>query len=108
MWRLLWSRLHGDSPSGGIFSSILGGFRADGGSVVLGQSYIVGERGAERFVPTRPGQIVPNHALTAGSKQPIVNNIHFNGVQDMDSFRASQDHILGYLGNAVGRAISRR
>lgn len=69
---------------------------------------MVGERGAERFVLTRPGQIVPNHAMAAGSKQPLVANAHFPDVQNMDSFRASQDHILGHLANAVGRAISRR
>ena len=32
-----------------------------GGSVTSGQPYMVGERGAELFVPNRSGTIVPNH-----------------------------------------------
>ncbi|MCE7996421.1 MAG: phage tail tape measure protein [Roseivirga sp.] len=40
-----------------------GGFRADGGPVALGKSYIVGERGPEVFTPSQSGQIIPNHSL---------------------------------------------
>jgi hypothetical protein len=37
-----------------------GGGLADGGPVMPGQYYTVGERGPETFVPAVPGQIVPN------------------------------------------------
>jgi hypothetical protein len=40
-----------------------GGFRADGGSVSSGRSYLVGERGPELFVPGAQGNIVPNNAM---------------------------------------------
>lgn len=37
-----------------------GGFRASGGPVRAGMSYQVGERGAETFVPSQNGYIIPN------------------------------------------------
>jgi hypothetical protein len=50
---------------GGILSSVISligslGFRADGGPVASGRSYVVGEEGPEVFTPTRSGQIIPN------------------------------------------------
>jgi len=60
-------------------NSFLGGlpgigkmFRADGGSVKRGGSYIVGERGPELFSPGVSGMITPNHAL-GGSTNVVVN-----------------------------------
>jgi hypothetical protein len=47
--------------------SALGGFRALGGPVQAGQSYIVGERGPELFRPNNSGRIVPNHSLKSGT-----------------------------------------
>ena len=46
--------------------------RADGGPVMRGSSYIVGERGPELFSPGVSGMITPNHAL-GGSTNIIVN-----------------------------------
>lgn len=40
--------------------------RATGGPVQAGQSYLIGERGAEMFVPRQDGSIVPNHGLGGG------------------------------------------
>jgi hypothetical protein len=40
--------------------------RAAGGSVMPGQSYLVGERGPEQFRPTVPGTIVANKDLGGG------------------------------------------
>jgi ABC-type multidrug transport system fused ATPase/permease subunit len=51
---------------GGLVSGLFGGFRADGGDVSSGRSYIVGERGPELFTPRGAGRIVPNEALAAG------------------------------------------
>ena len=47
--------------------------RANGGPVSAGQSYMVGERGAEMFVPNAGGRIVPNEDLTGGSTNIVVN-----------------------------------
>lgn len=51
------------------------GFRAAGGPVSSGSSYVVGERGPELFVPTRNGVIVPNHKINKSSRSSqVVNN----------------------------------
>ena len=55
--------------SGGLLGAI---FRAEGGPVKGGKSYIVGERGPEMFSPGVSGMITPNHAL-GGSTNVIVN-----------------------------------
>lgn len=39
------------------------GYRAAGGPVMAGKSYVVGERGPEMFRPAQSGTIIPNHEL---------------------------------------------
>ena len=60
-------------------NSLLGGlpgiggfFRANGGPVSTGKSYMVGERGPEMFVPNSGGRIVPNSDM-GGSTNVVVN-----------------------------------
>ena len=48
-------------------------FRANGGPVSAGGSYIVGEKGPEMFTPSRSGTIIPNNAMGG-----VVNNIVVN------------------------------
>ena len=60
---------------GNVIDSAFGGFRAAGGSVTAGKSYVVGENGAEMFVPRTNGTIVPN-----GSGSTI--NLTVNGAID--------------------------
>ena len=48
------------------------GVRANGGPVMKGGSYLVGERGPELFSPSASGTITPNHAL-GGSTNVVVN-----------------------------------
>jgi gas vesicle protein len=58
-----------------------GGGKAIGGPVQAKQSYIVGERGPEMFIPSRSGSIVPNNKLGGGT---VVVNQNINvatGVQ---------------------------
>lgn len=62
----------------GAISSAFGGFRAAGGPVSAGKSYVVGERGAEMFVPSSNGTIVPNGGM--GS----TFNITVNGAIDAE------------------------
>ncbi len=59
----------------GFFSFLTGGLkkRATGGPVSGGESYLVGERGPELFVPGRSGAIVPNDQLGGGSTNVVVN-----------------------------------
>ncbi len=47
-------------------------FRANGGPVSTGKSYVVGERGPEMFVPNAGGRIVPNSDM-GGSTNVVVN-----------------------------------
>jgi len=52
-------------------------FRANGGPVSSGRSYMVGERGPEMFVPNTGGRIVPNSDM--GSATNIVVNVDASG-----------------------------
>ena len=61
-------------------NSLLGGipgfgkfFRANGGPVSAGKSYVVGERGPELFTPNAGGRITSNENLNAGSTNIAIN-----------------------------------
>ena len=51
-------------------------FKAEGGPVMAGQPYIVGERGPELIVPQNSGTVIPNNQLS-GMGGPTIN---FNGI----------------------------
>lgn len=71
------------------------GFRAFGGQVNAGSAYLVGERGAETFVPSTDGMIIPNSGSSAGNV--IVNVNMQNGSVD-----AQDGNKLGIMiGNVV-------
>jgi tape measure domain-containing protein len=57
----------------GITMGTFGGFKANGGSVSSGQTYMVGERGPELFVPGRSGTIVANDKMGGGNTNVVVN-----------------------------------
>lgn len=57
----------------GLIDSAFGGFRANGGSVSAGTPYVVGERGAELFVPSSNGTIVPNGGVGGSTINITVN-----------------------------------
>lgn len=50
----------------GIFGRIFGGFRASGGDVIGGRSYVVGENGPEIYTPGAHGFVTPNHVAFGG------------------------------------------
>jgi hypothetical protein len=52
------------------------GWRASGGPVSAGKSYIVGEKGMEWFVPNQSGTIVPNNQIGTMSNGNITTNIY--------------------------------
>jgi len=51
-----------------------GGEKAEGGRVMPGKSFLVGERGPELFSPASMGNIIPNDQLGGRSIKVIVNN----------------------------------
>ena len=91
--------LGGEKGSGsGIFGAIADIFRANGGPVKAGRSYIVGERGPEVFTPGVSGGITPNHAM--GGSTSIVVNVDASGSSvEGDADEASQ------LGRMIGAAV---
>jgi phage-related minor tail protein len=73
------------------------GRRANGGVVNAGKSYIVGERGAEMFVPNAGGRIVPNSDLGGMGSTNIVVNVDASG----SNVEGDEDE-----GRALGIALS--
>lgn len=101
--------------SGGIFGSLFGAIgsifssgggtptaRADGGPVFAGESYLVGERGAELFVPDVTGTIVPN----AGSSINQTNNFYVSAPGGRFS-QESQQQMASRIGFETSVAMSR-
>jgi hypothetical protein len=78
------------SGIGSLISSTFGGFRANGGSVNAGTPYVVGERGAELFVPKSSGTIVPNGAMGGNT----IINLTVNGALDPISTARQITNIL--------------
>lgn len=91
--------LFGAVTGTGTGGGLLGGLfkRANGGSVMSGQSYLVGERGPELFTPARSGSIAPNGAM-GGSN--IVVNVDATGSSVQGDANDSKR-----LGEAIGVAI---
>ena len=52
--------------------------RENGGPVMAGGSYLVGEKGPEMFTPSRSGSIIPNNAM-GGVTNNIVINVDATG-----------------------------
>lgn len=77
-----------------------GGGRALGGRVNAGTSYLVGEQGAEKFVPSVDGSIIPNSAM--GQTNNVVVNVNMeNGT--VNSSDAGRLGIL--IGNVVKQEL---
>ena len=65
----------------GIVGAIMSGFRAGGGPVEAGKTYVVGEKGPELFTAPSNGKITPNGQLSGGNVT-VVQNINVStGVQ---------------------------
>ena len=78
--------------------SVLGNARASGGNVTAGTPYLVGERGAEMFVPHSSGNIVANHSLSRNSPINITMNI---STPDVNGFAKSQTQIISEISKAM-------
>ena len=90
----MFSGIWGSAPLGeaGSGSGIMGflsglGF-ADGGSPPVGKASLVGERGAELFIPKTAGTIIPNNQLSSmmGNQPQVVYNApYIANLQTIDS-----------------------
>jgi hypothetical protein len=83
---------------GGLIDKVFGGFKAMGGPVTSGTSYIVGEQGPELFTPGRNGSITPNYALGGGRGSVI--NLTVNGAIDPEGTARA---IINVLNNSSYR-----
>lgn len=93
----------------GPIADVLGGmFRAQGGSVTVGQPYVVGEKGPELFVPSSSGSIVPNNKMGGGDGGGgVVINQTLNfalGVQQ--TVRAEVMNMMPQITNATKSAVA--
>jgi hypothetical protein len=87
--------------TGALATSIPGlavGARANGGPVMGGSPYLVGERGPELFVPGRTGMIVPNNQLSSGTNVTVNVDASGSSVQ-------GNDQQAGQLGRAIAAAV---
>ncbi len=76
--KALGSIMGGMGGGGNPLGALLGGFRANGGAVTAGKAYMVGERGAEMFVPNQSGTIVPNNAMGGGGGVTVNQTINLS------------------------------
>ena len=91
----------------GSFSSAFG-MRASGGSVQKGQPYIVGERGAELFVPNQSGQIQQSARGTGGGATTVnfnINTVDASGFEEL--LVRSRGTITQLINNAVNERGSK-
>jgi hypothetical protein len=79
--------------------------RAIGGSVQRGQPYMVGERGAELFVPSQSGSIVPNKDISGGNGVTINQTINVStGVQQ--TVRTEIASLMPQIAEATKSAVA--
>jgi hypothetical protein len=81
--------LSGVSSGGSIFSaigSVFGGFFAKGGAVSKGEPVVVGERGAELFIPNSTGQITQSARGTGNGATTVnfnINTVDASGFEEL-------------------------
>jgi SLT domain-containing protein len=77
------------STIGGAISGIFG--RANGGTVQANKPYLIGERGAELFVPNTNGTVVPNNQMkSSGTNVNItINTVDARGIDELLTDRRS-------------------
>ena len=98
--------LSGVSGGGSIFNSIGSFFgRASGGSVQKGQPYMVGEQGAELFVPNQSGQI--QQSARGGNGGATTVNFNINTV-DASGFEDLLVRSRGTITQLINSAVNER
>ena len=100
---------------GNIFKSFMGGgARANGGPVMAGRPYLVGERGPEPFIPSTSGYIQRNGDLHGAGRGSVINiyadrSVVANDIRQMigqamvATGRGAHDATINTLTNRAGR-----
>lgn len=90
----------------------IGGFLAEGGTASAGSAYVVGERGAELFVPDRSGTVIPNNKLAdvMGGGGVTYNGTVIQNMQAIDTqsglqFLAKNKMNIYALNQSAGRSM---
>ena len=78
--------------------------KAIGGSVQAGQPYMVGERGAEMFVPNQSGSIIPNNQLGGGGT--VINQTINVSTGVQQTVRAEIATLMPQIANATKQAVA--
>jgi len=88
-----------------MVSAVGGMFKAEGGPVRAGRSYIVGERGPELFTPSASGHIVPNDKLGGGGGIVVNQSINLTtGV--VPTVRAEVQKLLPEIAEVTKGAVA--
>ena len=97
----------GGASMGGGFLSTSGGSmkRASGGAVQKGQPYMVGENGAELFIPNSSGQITQSARGTGGGQTTV--NFNINTV-DASGFEELLVRSRGTITQLINSAVNER
>ena len=85
---------------GGGSSFLSSIFRANGGPVSAGRSYVVGERGPELFTPRSSGMVTANDKIGGGTTNMVTVNVDASGSSVAGSSTDAQA-----LGAAIGAAV---
>jgi lambda family phage tail tape measure protein len=86
-----------NNPLAGV-GQAFDGFRAAGGDVTPGHSYVVGENHPEVFIGRAARSASPSSSSPGGGgARETTVNFHVHGVSDHDSFRRSQSQIYAGL-----------
>jgi myosin heavy subunit len=95
-------------PSGNGVTAFGRGARANGGMVTSNTAYLVGERGAEIFVPNNSGTIIPNGQGIGSNVAVNINNYSGQKVEtkEVKDSRGNRS-ITVQIGDAVAQEISR-
>jgi hypothetical protein len=83
-------KLVGNSPIGKAIGGLFDGFKAAGGPVRQGRSYVVGENGPELFTASTSGAISPSGSFGGGGGV----NITINGAIDPEGVRRQLENLF--------------
>jgi hypothetical protein len=89
----------------GLFQGGVGGARASGGTVSKGQPYLVGERGAELFIPNSTGQITQSARGMGGGTVSVNFNINTLDARGFDELLVRN---RGTITQIINSAVNER
>jgi len=97
--------IFGGGGGNGLFQGGVGGARASGGTVSKGQAYLVGERGAELFIPNQSGQITQASRGTGGGAVSVNFNINTLDARGFDELLVRN---RGTITQIINSAVNER